>query len=122
MPLLYYFPLSLSYSLVSLAFGIPVGTHFTRGAGFLAFFGYLYLGMASLGFALEAMITLLKPKFVPFFLVLLVSDIFSQIDGLYELIWTGGSKIIVNISTAALPPELQPRLYGYGIGFQFWNM
>ncbi|EJD00605.1 uncharacterized protein FOMMEDRAFT_159353 [Fomitiporia mediterranea MF3/22] len=100
-PLILYIPLSLSYALVNLAFRLPFGTHFSYGAGFLAFFGYLYLGMASLGLALEAMITVLKPKFVPIFLVLL---------------------IIVNISTAALPPDLQPQLYAYGAGFQFWNM
>ena len=34
---------------------------------------YIYLGMCALGLALEAMITVLTYKFIPFFLVLLVS-------------------------------------------------
>ena len=33
---------------------------------------FVYLGMAALGLALEAMITILTPKFVPFFLFILV--------------------------------------------------
>ena len=35
-------------------------------------FVFVYLGMAALGLALEAMITILTPKFVPFFLFILV--------------------------------------------------
>ncbi|KAL5522259.1 hypothetical protein ACEPAF_2116 [Sanghuangporus sanghuang] len=101
-PLLIYLPLSLSYALISVAFKLPFnGGRFNYGAGFMAFFGFVYLGMAALGLALEAMGTLLGPRFVPFFLVLL---------------------IIVNVSTAVLPPELQPNLYSYGAGFQFWNI
>lgn len=37
------------------------------------FFFYVYLAMAGLGLALESMITLLTPRFVPFFLFTLVS-------------------------------------------------
>ena len=73
-PLTVYIPLSMSYALINLAFRLPFGTHFSFGKGFMAFFGFLYLGMASLGLALEAMITLLQPRFVPLFLVLLVRD------------------------------------------------
>lgn len=72
-PLIVYVPLSLSYALLNLAFRLPFGTHFSFGDGFLAFFGFVYLGMTSLGLALEAMVTLLQPRFVPLFLVLLVS-------------------------------------------------
>ncbi|KAL5512381.1 hypothetical protein ACEPAG_3373 [Sanghuangporus baumii] len=101
-PLLTYLPLSLSYALISVAFKLPFnGGRFSYGAGFMAFFGFVYLGMAALGLALEAMGTLLGPRFVPLFLVLL---------------------IIVNVSTAVLPPELLPGLYSYGAGFQFWNI
>ncbi|KAI5123034.1 hypothetical protein M0805_007655 [Coniferiporia weirii] len=100
-PLLLYIPLSLSYAMVSLAFRLPFGARYTYGTGFVAFFAYIYLGMCGLGLALEAMITVLTPRFVPFFLVLL---------------------IIVNISTVSLPPDLQPNIYTYGIGFPFWNI
>ena len=47
---------------------------FQYARGFLLFFVYIYLGMCALGLALEAMITILTPRFVPFFLVLLVSN------------------------------------------------
>lgn len=41
-------------------------------------FVFFYLGMLALGLALEAMITLLTPKFIPYFLFILVqySDVF----------------------------------------------
>lgn len=35
-------------------------------------FAFVYLGMLALGLSLEAMITLLTPKFVPYFLFILV--------------------------------------------------
>lgn len=41
----------------------------------MLFFFYVYLGMASLGLAQEAMITLTTPRFVPFFLFILVCSI-----------------------------------------------
>lgn len=36
-------------------------------------FVFVYLGMTALGLALEAVITILTPKFVPFFLFILVN-------------------------------------------------
>jgi hypothetical protein len=36
-------------------------------------FLFVYLGMSALGLSLEAMITVLTPKFIPFFLFILVS-------------------------------------------------
>ena len=45
---------------------------FGEGAGFILSFFYIYLGMAALGLSLEAMITLLTPRFIPFFLFILV--------------------------------------------------
>lgn len=45
---------------------------FSYAAGFFTFAAFIYMGMCALGLALEAMITLLTPRFVPFFLVLLV--------------------------------------------------
>ncbi|KLO05693.1 hypothetical protein SCHPADRAFT_716122 [Schizopora paradoxa] len=103
-PILVYVPLSVNYALVSIAFNLPFGgsgTDYTHGTAFLLFIVTIFLGMCALGLALEAMVTVLTTKFVPFFLVLL---------------------IIVNISTAALPPELQPEIYSYATGFPFWNI
>ena len=89
-PLMVYFPLSMSFALINVAFKLPLGTkyvlvycyrranihlsvrRFGEGAGFILSFFYIYLGMAALGLSLEAMITLLTPRFIPFFLFILV--------------------------------------------------
>ena len=103
-PLAVYFPLSLSYAMVSLPFKLPFGAkyaphpclnrslrtsegwyddlhdvyRYNYATGFFAFFAFIYMGMCALGLALEAMITLLTLRFVPFFLVLLVCASFSH--------------------------------------------
>ena len=71
-PLAVYFPLSMSFALVNVAFKLPLGTKFGEGLGFIVSFVFLYLGMAALGLSLEAMITIFTPRFVPFFLFILV--------------------------------------------------
>ena len=93
-PFIAYFPLSVSYTLVSLAFGLPFGgrcvprpiaaphaphpdawfahLRFTAAGGFFLAALFNYLGMLALGLSLEAMITLLTPKFIPYFLFILV--------------------------------------------------
>ena len=43
-------------------------------SGFFLFLVYVYLAMASLGLSLESVITVLTPRFVPFFLFALVSS------------------------------------------------
>lgn len=73
-PLTLYLPLSFFYALVSLPFKLPFSAKYSYGGGFFLFWLFIYMGMCSLGLALEAMVTLLSPKFVPFFLVLLVSN------------------------------------------------
>ncbi|KAM5536444.1 hypothetical protein V8D89_009880 [Ganoderma adspersum] len=101
-PLIVYFPLSMSFALVNVAFKLPLGTKFgSEGLGFIVSFVYLYLGMAALGLSLEAMITIFTPRFVPFFLFIL---------------------ILYNISPVVLPNELQNPLYTYGTGFPIWNL
>ncbi|KAI1787220.1 hypothetical protein LXA43DRAFT_719015 [Ganoderma leucocontextum] len=100
-PLLVYFPLSMCFALVNVAFKLPLGTKFGEGVGFILSFVYLYLGMAALGLSLEAMITIFTPRFVPFFLFIL---------------------ILYNISPVVLPNELQNPLYSYGTGFPIWNL
>ncbi|TFK80958.1 hypothetical protein K466DRAFT_532405, partial [Polyporus arcularius HHB13444] len=67
-PLVAYFPLSMSYALVNVAFDLPLGTKYGDAGGFLLSFFFIYLGMCALGLSLEAMITIFTPRFVPFFL------------------------------------------------------
>ncbi|RPD68703.1 hypothetical protein L226DRAFT_540433 [Lentinus tigrinus ALCF2SS1-7] len=100
-PIVAYFPLSMSYALVNLAFKLPLGTKFGDAGGFLLSFLYIYLGMCALGLSLEAMITIFTPRFVPFFLFTL---------------------ILYNISPVVLPDELQNPFYSYGNGFPIWNL
>ncbi|KAG8735063.1 hypothetical protein FRC10_011020 [Ceratobasidium sp. 414] len=56
--------------------------------------------MAALGLATEAMITILTPRFMAFFLIPL---------------------IIVNVPVATLPFDLQPWFYQYGHAFPIFN-
>ncbi|PIL26822.1 hypothetical protein GSI_11083 [Ganoderma sinense ZZ0214-1] len=100
-PLVVYFPLSMSFALVNVAFKLPLGTKFGEGLGFIISFVYIYLGMCALGLSLEAIITIFTPRFVPFFLFIL---------------------ILYNISPVVLPNELQNPLYTYGTGFPIWNL
>ncbi|KAI0368207.1 hypothetical protein BV20DRAFT_948570 [Pilatotrama ljubarskyi] len=98
-PLIAYLPLSMSYALINLAFKLPLGTKFGLGAGFIISSAYIYLGMAALGLSIEAMITILTPRFTPFFLFML---------------------ILYNVSPVVLPDELQSPIYTYGSGFPIW--
>ena len=92
-PLLAYFPLSLSFAMINLAFKLPLGTkyapfpllsraradtsrRFGLGPGFIVSFFYIYIGMAALGLSLEAMITILSPRYTPLFLFVLVRLLF----------------------------------------------
>ncbi|CAE6533667.1 unnamed protein product [Rhizoctonia solani] len=99
-PLGLYLPLSFVFAMVSLPFSAPFGTKYTYAGGFFLYFTYTYLGMAALGLATEAMITILTPRFMAFFLIPL---------------------IISNVSVAALPFDLQPWFYKYGYGFPVFN-
>ncbi|KAH7906449.1 hypothetical protein BJ138DRAFT_1162589 [Hygrophoropsis aurantiaca] len=100
-PLTVYIPMSLTYALVSLAYQLPLNTRYSAASGFLLFWLYVYLGMAALGLALESMITILTPKFTPFFLF---------------------SLIIANIASAVLPDELQPAFFSFSVAFPVWNL
>lgn len=99
-PLGLYFPLSLAFAMISLPFHAPFGAKYTYAGGFFLYFVYTYMGMAALGLATEAMITILTPRFMAFFLIPL---------------------IIVNVSVAVLPFDLQPWFYQYGHAFPIFN-
>ncbi|KAG8950622.1 hypothetical protein FRC04_007246 [Tulasnella sp. 424] len=100
-PLVTYIPLSLSYAMVNLPFKITFGAKYTYAGGFFLFWVFVYLGMAGLGLATEAMITILTPRFVSYFLICL---------------------IISNVSVASVPIDLQPSFYRYGYGFPVFNL
>ncbi|KAG9120716.1 hypothetical protein FRC07_003669 [Ceratobasidium sp. 392] len=99
-PLALYFPLSLAFAMVSLPFRAPFGTKYTYAGGFFLYFAYTYLSMAALGLATEAMITILEPRFMAFFLIPL---------------------IIINVSVTAMPFDLMPAFYQYGRAFPVFN-
>ncbi|KAF9506164.1 hypothetical protein BS47DRAFT_1305609, partial [Hydnum rufescens UP504] len=100
-PLLLYVPVSFSYAMVALCFKVPFNAKYTRAGGFFVFWLYTYMGMAALGLATEAMITLLTERFMSYFLIPL---------------------IICNVAVAALPIVLEPWFYRYGYGIPVYNM
>ncbi|KIJ67894.1 hypothetical protein HYDPIDRAFT_126365 [Hydnomerulius pinastri MD-312] len=99
-PVMLYFFISLMYSLLSLAFGVPFDRVFGH-AGFVIYWMMSWTGMAALGLALEAMITIMTVKFISLFLIL----------------W-----IIVNVSVAYYPIEILPAIFRYGFAMPFYNV
>ncbi|KAB5590166.1 Nitrosoguanidine resistance protein SNG1 [Ceratobasidium theobromae] len=99
-PLALYLPLSLAFSMISLPFHAPFGAKYSYAGGFFLYFLYTFMGMTALGFSTEAMVTILTPRFMAFFLIPL---------------------IISNVSVASLPFDLQPWFYKYGYGFPIFN-
>ncbi|KAJ7347373.1 hypothetical protein DFH08DRAFT_159896 [Mycena albidolilacea] len=95
-----YFFISLFYTLLSRAFQLPFDRNF-GSAGLIIFWMLNWVGMLACGLALEAMITLLTARFIPFFLIL----------------W-----IISNVSVAVFPLQVLPHLYRYGYVFPFYNI
>ncbi|EDR03372.1 uncharacterized protein LACBIDRAFT_307149 [Laccaria bicolor S238N-H82] len=75
-----YFFVALFYSLLNLAFKLDVFRN---------------------GLALESVITILKPRFIPFFMIL----------------W-----VIANVSVCVYPIDTLPRLYRYGYAAPFYNI
>ncbi|CAE6418346.1 unnamed protein product [Rhizoctonia solani] len=96
-PAIAYIPLSLSFAMISLPFHAPFGTRYTYGGGFFLYFTYVYMDMLALGLAIEAAVTLLQPRFMAYFL------------------------LIVNVSTPVEPHEMQVWWYKYGYGMPFFN-
>ncbi|PPQ88905.1 hypothetical protein CVT25_009140 [Psilocybe cyanescens] len=95
-----YFLLSLFYSLLSLAFKLDLTRKYGQG-GFLVFWMCNWFGMLSVGLALESLITLLTPKYIPFFMIL----------------W-----IIVDVSVCIFPIDVLPRIFHYGYAAPFYNV
>ncbi|GAA5938758.1 hypothetical protein JCM1841_001619 [Sporobolomyces salmonicolor] len=84
-----YFFLSLSYSLINLAFLVPMDGNGHAGfgpqGGFMVFWMLNWLTLGALGTAMESMFTLLTIKFFPLFLI---------------------TWIILNITSSFFPPTL----------------
>ncbi|QRV87139.1 nitrosoguanidine resistance protein SNG1 [Ceratobasidium sp. AG-Ba] len=99
-PLAVYLLFSLAFAMISLPFHAPFGAKFTYGDGFFLYFAYTYMGMAALGLATEAMVMILKPRFMALFLIPL---------------------IIVNVSITGLPSDLQPWFYQYSHAFLIFS-
>ncbi|KAF8809225.1 hypothetical protein BYT27DRAFT_7094861 [Phlegmacium glaucopus] len=95
-----YFLLSLFYSLLSLAFQIDLTAKY-GSRGFMVFWMLNWIGMLSVGLALESLITILTTRYIPFFMLLL---------------------IIANVSVCIFPIEILPRIYHYGYGAPFFNV
>jgi hypothetical protein len=68
-PLIVYLPVSLVYAMISLPFKLPFGAKYSYAGGFFLFVVMVYIGMAALGLACEAMITILGPRYIAFFLL-----------------------------------------------------
>ncbi|KAG8987044.1 hypothetical protein FRB90_003625 [Tulasnella sp. 427] len=100
-PLTLYIPISFGYAMVNLPFKLTFGAKYSYAGGFFLFWVFVYMGMAGLGLATEAMITLLTPRFVAYFLIAL---------------------IIFNVSVASVPIALQPGFYKWGYGFPVFNL
>jgi hypothetical protein len=99
-PVITYFWISLMYSLLSVAFGVPFNRKFGH-SGFLVYWMMSWCGMMALGLGLEAMLTLLTAKFIAFFLIL----------------W-----IIGNVSVCYYPIDALPSIFRYGYAAPFYNV
>lgn len=99
-PIVQYFFVSLLFAMVNLPFKIHFGAHFTYAGGFFLWWIVLWLGMISVGYAMEFFITILGPKFVSYALL---------------------AVIISNVSVVTLPHELQPWIFRYGVAMPFYN-
>ncbi|PPR06512.1 hypothetical protein CVT24_002626 [Panaeolus cyanescens] len=95
-----YFFLSFFYSLLNLAFKLDLTRRYGHG-GFLVFWMLNWIGMLAVGMALESMITILTPRYIPFFM----------------LLW-----IITNVSVCVFPIDMLPKIYRYGYAVPFYNI
>ncbi|EKM53634.1 uncharacterized protein PHACADRAFT_260093 [Phanerochaete carnosa HHB-10118-sp] len=99
-PVVMYFWLSLAYALLSIYFHVPFNRRF-GDAGFVIFWMLSWCAMMALGLAIEAMITILTLRFIPFFLV---------------------PWIITNVSVVFFPIEILPTIFRYGYAMPFYNV
>lgn len=97
-PICAYLFLSCMFSLINIPFKLSFGgMGLGYGAGFMTWWCFTFLGMCVLGLATEAVITLVGPQFVAFFLILF---------------------IIINVAVANVPIEVQVSLVRRAAGRQ----
>ncbi|KAF8878034.1 hypothetical protein CPB84DRAFT_1794502 [Gymnopilus junonius] len=95
-----YFFLSFFYSLLNVAFKLNLSRKYGH-AGFVIFWMLNWMGMLSVGLALESLITVLGPKWIPFFMI---------------------GWIIVNVSVCVFPIDVLPKFFRYGYAVPFYNI
>ncbi|TFK21059.1 hypothetical protein FA15DRAFT_598573 [Coprinopsis marcescibilis] len=95
-----YLIVSLFYTALNKAFRLNMSETF-GSRGFIILWMLNWIGMLSVGLALESMITILTPRYIPFFLIL----------------W-----IVANNSVCMNPIEMLPSFYRYGYGVPFYNI
>ncbi|PWN31481.1 uncharacterized protein FA14DRAFT_128170 [Meira miltonrushii] len=101
-PIPAYFVLSCMFSMINLPFKLSFGgMGYGYGAGFMIWWCFTFLGMCVLGLWTEAALSLVGPQFIGFALVFI---------------------IIINVSVANLPIELQVSLFKYGYAMPFYNL
>lgn len=94
-----YFFLALWYACLNRAFQEPLQSSVGK-AGFVVLWMLTWITLFAVGLAMESMISLLTPRFFPFFLIF----------------W-----IITNLSSSFLPLELMQRFYWWGYGWPFYQ-
>jgi len=99
-PLISYFWLSFSYSLLSVFFHVPFG-RFRGAGGFPLCWLMFFLGMSALGLTIEVVTVILTPHYVSYFMI-------------FWIIW--------NISVCYLPIEVLPSIYRYARMAPFYNI
>ena len=96
-----YLLLSLTYTLVNLAFGVSIGTVYGAVGGFFAFWMLSFFAIAAVGLPMESLFTLIGVKWAGYFLTF----------------W-----LIINVSGAFTSFELMPGFFKYGYGIPFFNV
>lgn len=93
------------------------------GWGFVIYWMMTWLAMCAVGGAVESMITIMTPRFVPLFLLLwIIGAPFYNLSNGQQL-----TRIFLNISPAnvsvcVFPSQLLPSIYRYGYAMPFYNV
>ncbi len=95
-----YFFISLFYTSLSAAFQVDFGRKYGN-AGFVILWMLNFVAMCAVGLAMESMITIMTPRFIPFFVIF----------------W-----VIVNVAVCFMPIEVLPRVYHYGYASPFYHV
>lgn len=104
-PMVAYIIISCMFSMINIPFKLPFGemglTSNPYGAGFIIWWCFTWLGMSVLGLCTEIFLSLVGPQFIGFALVFF---------------------IIINVSVANVPIELQVSLFKYGYAMPFYQL